>query len=215
MKINVEENSMTEWEKCLSGFMYDTSFPGREEAHLKAADLCYEYNHTKPSDMKKREEIIRKLFGKAGKNIYVEPNIFCGFGFNIEVGDNFYANNNCNFVDPGKIFFGDNVFIGPNCGFYTAHHPIDREQRNQMMEYARPIIVGNDVWFGGHTAVVPGVTIGNNVVIGAGSVVVHDIPDNVVAFGNPCRVFRSITEEDKKTWHKSDSELSKETDIKI
>lgn len=185
---------MTEWEKCLSGQIYDTTFPEREEQHLYAADLCYEFNHTRPSDVKTREEIIRKLFGKVGANVYVEPNLFCGFGFNIEVGDNFYANNNCNFVDPGKIIFGDNVFIGPNCGFYTAHHPIDREQRNQGLEYAAPIIVGNDVWFGGNTVVVPGVTIGSNVVIGAGSVVTRDIPDGVVAFGNPCRVVREITE---------------------
>lgn len=194
---------MTEWEKCLSNLLYDTTFPEREEQHLKAADLCYEYNQTRPSNIKKREEIIRKLFGKAGKNIYVEPNIFCGFGFNIEVGDNFYANNNCVFVDPGKIFFGDNVFIGPSCGFYTAHHPIDREQRNRFLEYAAPIMVGNDVWIGGNTVIVSGVTVGNNVVIGAGSVVTRNIPDNVVAFGNPCRVYREITEEDKKVWNKA------------
>ena len=94
---------MTEWKRCLSGQIYDTTFPEREEQHLHAADLCYDFNHTRPSDTKIREEIIRKLFGKVGVNVYVEPNLFCGFGFNIEVGDNFYANNNCNFVDPGKI----------------------------------------------------------------------------------------------------------------
>ena len=101
-------------------------------------------------------------------------------------------------MDPGKITFGDNVFIGPNCGFYTAHHPIHKDPRNELLEYARPITVGNDVWFGGNCVVVPGVTIGSNVVIGAGSVVTHDIPDNVVAVGNPCRVLRPITEEDKR-----------------
>ena len=106
-----------------------------------------------------------------------------GFGFNIEAGDNFFANNNSVFVDPGKITFGNNVFIAPNCGFYTA------------------ITVGDDVWFGGYTVVLPGVTIGSNVVIGAGSVVTKDIPDNCVAYGNPCRVIRPITEEDKK-YHK-------------
>ncbi len=194
---------MTEWEKCLSGLLYDTTFPEREEQHLEAADLCYEYNQTRPSDVIRREKLIRKLFGKVGKNVYVEPNIFCGFGFNIEVGDNFYANNNCNWIDPGKIIFGDNVFIGPNCGFYTAHHPIDREQRNQGLEYAGSIVVGNDVWIGGNTVVVPGVMIGSDVVIGVGSVVTHDIPDHVVAAGNPCRVLRKITEEDKKVWYRS------------
>ena len=191
---------MTEREKCDAGFLYDTTFEGREEMHLKCADLCYAYNHTMPSDMLRREELIRQLFGKVGVNPYVEPNIFCGFGFNIEVGDNFFANNNCVFVDPGKITFGDNVFIGPNCGFYTAHHPIDASLRNQLLEQAFPIRVGDNVWIGGGTTVVPGVTIGSDVVIGAGSVVTHDIPDHVVAFGNPCRVQRAITEEDAEEY---------------
>ena len=187
---------MTELEKCNAGLMYDTTFPGREEMHLECIDLCFDYNNTRPSDMKRREEILRKLFGKLGKNPYVEPTIFCGFGWNIEAGDNFYANNNCVFVDPGKITFGDNVFIGPSCGFYTAHHPIHPALRNKLYEYARPIKVGSDVWIGGGTVVLPGAEIGSNVVIGAGSVVVGKIPDNVVAFGNPCKVHRTITEED-------------------
>ena len=187
---------MTELEKCNAGLMYDTTFPGREEMHLECIDLCFYYNNTRPSDMKRREEILRKLFGKLGKNPYVEPTIFCGFGWNIEAGDNFYANNNCVFVDPGKITFGDNVFIGPSCGFYTAHHPIHPALRNKLYEYARPIKVGSDVWIGGGTVVLPGAEIGSNVVIGAGSVVVGKIPDNVVAFGNPCKVYRAITEED-------------------
>lgn len=187
---------MTELEKCNAGLLYDTTFPGREEMHLQCIDLCFDYNNTRPSDMKRREELLRKLFGKLGKNPYVEPNIFCGFGWNIEAGDNFYANNNCVFVDPGKITFGDNVFIGPSCGFYTAHHPIHPELRNKLYEYARPIKVGSDVWIGGNTVVLPGAEIGSNVVIGAGSVVTGKIPDNVVAFGNPCRVYRAITEDD-------------------
>ena len=98
--------------------------------------------------------------------------------------------------NPGKIIFGDNVFLGPSCGFYTAHHPIHPQLRNQLYEYAYPIHVGSDVWMGGGTVVVPGVTIGSNVVIGAGSVVVHDIPDNCVAVGNPCKPVRPITQED-------------------
>ena len=188
---------MTEKEKCQQGLLYDTTFPGREEAHLQCADLCWEYNRTRPSDMARREELLRQLFGKVGKNPYVEPTVFCGFGTNIEVGDNFFANNNCVFVDPGKITFGNNVFIGPNCGFYTAHHPIDAKLRNQLYEYAFPITVGDDVWFGGSCAVLPGVTIGSNVVVGAGSVVTRDIPSGVVAVGNPCRVLRPITDADK------------------
>ena len=188
---------MTEREKCDAGMLYDTNFPGREDMHKVAADICWKYNHTKPSNMKKREKLIRKLFGKVGECPYVEPNFFCGFGFNIEVGDYFFANNNCNFVDPGKITIGDYVFLGPSVSLFTAHHPIDTEMRNKMLEYAAPITIGDNVWIGGHTVVVPGVTIGSNVVIGAGSVVIKDIPDNVVAAGNPCRVIRPITEADK------------------
>lgn len=109
---NNEAMNMDEFEKCNAGLLYDTTFPGREAMHLLAADLCYEYNHVRPSDMRRRDEIIRQLFGKVGKNCYVEPDMYCGFGFNIEVGDNFYSNNNCNFMDPAKIIFGDNVFIG-------------------------------------------------------------------------------------------------------
>ena len=188
---------MTELEKCQQGLKYDVTFPGREEAHLVCADTCWKYNHTRPSDKCRRDKLLRKLFGKAGKNLYVEPNIFCGFGSNIQVGDNFFANNNCVFVDPGKITFGDNVFIGPNCGFYTAHHPINAQERNHMYEYAFPITVGDNVWFGGNCAVLPGVTIGSDVVIGAGSVVTHDIPSHVVAAGNPCCVLRPITDKDR------------------
>lgn len=187
---------LTEEEKCAQGLWYDTTFEGREEEHVACDDLCFEYNNTKPSDMKRREELIRKLFGKIGINPYIEPTIQCGFGSHIEAGDNFYANNNCVFVDPGKITFGDNVFIGPNCGFYTAVHPRDAESRNALLEKAEPITVGSDVWFGGSCCVLPGVTIGSNVVIGAGSVVASDIPSGVVAFGNPCKVQHAIGEGD-------------------
>lgn len=189
-------DSLTEQQKCEKGLMYDTAFPGREEAHLVCADLCFDYNHTRPSDTKTREAILRKLFGAVGANPYVEPSIFCGFGQNIYVGDNFFANNNCVFVDPGTITFGNNVFIGPNCGFYTAHHPIQTALRNQGYEYAFPIQIGDNVWIGGNTVVLPGVHIGSNVVIGAGSVVTRDIPNNTVAYGNPCKVRKTIPAED-------------------
>ena len=191
---------MTEFEKCQNGLLYDTHFEGREEAHLACADICYDYNMTRPSDTKRREELIRKLFGKVGIAPYVEPNIFCGFGWNVEVGDYFFANNNCVFVDPGKITFGDYVFIGPQCGFYTAIHPLDTQRRNAGFEVAYPIKVGDNVWFGGGVKVLPGVTIGSNVVIGAGSVVTKDIPDGVLAYGNPCRVLRPITDADKERY---------------
>ena len=191
---------MTEKEKCAVGLLYYTNFPGREEDHLRCADLCWEYNYTRPSDMETRERLLRQIFGKVGKNPYVEPNIFCGFGWNIEVGDNFFANNNCVFVDPGKITFGDDVKIAPQCGFYTALHPLDPQQRKDNYEAAYPITVGNNVWFGGGVKVLPGVTIGDNVVIGAGSVVICDIPANTLAAGNPCRVVRELTKADAQRY---------------
>ena len=194
MRNNIDYDR-AEFEKCARGERYDASFRGREELVARALMLCQEYNQTPAGDKKRREELIRELFGRVGKNPDVEPNVFCGFGFNIEAGDNFFANNGCNFMDPAKITFGDNVFIGPDCGFYTAHHPIGYKLRNQFYEWAYPITVGDNVWFGGGCRVVPGVTIGSNVVIGAGSVVTHDIPDNCVAAGNPCRVIRYIDED--------------------
>ncbi len=188
---------MTEREKCDAGLLYNTQTPEREEAHIECMELCYDYNHTRPSDKATREKILRKLFGKLGSDPYVEPNIFCGFGFNVEAGDRLFINNDCVFVDPGKIIFGNDVMIGPQCGFYTAVHALDAEQRIAGYEAAYPIRVGNNVWFGGHVTVLPGVTIGDNVVIGAGSVVTRSIPSNTVAVGNPCRVLRKITEADK------------------
>lgn len=193
MRYNIDYDR-TEFEKCARGELYDTAFRGRDELVTHALLLCQEYNRTPADKKKRREELIRELFGKVGRNPDVEPNVFCGFGFNVEVGDNFYANNGCNFVDPAKIIFGDNVFIGPDCGFYTACHPIGYKLRNQLYEWAHPITVGDNVWFGGGCRVLPGVTIGSNVVIGAGSVVTRDIPDHCVAAGNPCRIIRYIDE---------------------
>ncbi len=188
---------MTEHEKCLAGLMYDTAYEGRDEANLKCLDLCHEFNHMKPSALEERTALMRKILHKAGKNLRVEQPIHISFGYNVEAGDNFFVNHDCVFLDPGKITFGDNVFIGPQCGFHTAHHNIHTYWRNQGYEYAFPITVGDNVWFGAGVQVMPGVTIGSNVVIGGGSVVVKDIPDNVIAAGNPCKVIRPITEEDK------------------
>lgn len=181
---------------CEAGLLYDATVPEREAEHIRCADLCWEYNRTCPSDMEGRERLLRQIFGKLGKDPYVEPTVFFGFGYNVEAGDRFFANNNCVFVDPGKIIFGDDVKIAPQCGFYTALHPLDPEQRATGAEAAYPIVVGNNVWFGGGVKVLPGVTIGDNAVIGAGSVVTRDIPANCLAVGNPCRVVRQLTEED-------------------
>lgn len=184
---------MEEKEKMLAGELYNANY---DEKLIKdrytAKDICYQYNNLKPSDLEGKENLIKKLFAKTGNQITVEQNFWCDYGYNIYVGENFYANHNCVILDCAKVEFGDNVFIAPNCSFYTAGHPIDVELRNKGLEYAKPIKIGNNVWIGGNVIVLPGVTIGDNVTIGAGSVVTKDIPANVVAVGNPCRVIKEI-----------------------
>ena len=191
---------MTEKEKMLAHKMYDANYDKELlEDRRKIKELCYDYNQLRPSDESGRQALLKKILGKTGKNFLIEPPFWCDYGYNIEIGENFYSNHNLVILDAGKVTFGDNVFIAPNCGFHTSGHPIDFERRNQGLEYAYPITVGDNVWIGAGVQGMPGVTIGSNVVIGGGSVVVRDIPDNSVAVGNPCKVIRSITEEDKKT----------------
>ncbi len=145
---------------------------------------------------------IREILGSAGKNITILPPFHCDYGFNIEVGDNFFANYNFTVLDVAKVTIGDNVFIAPNVSIYTAGHPIHPKARNSMYEYGISVTIGSDCWLGGNVVICPGVTIGSGTVIGAGSVVTHDIPANVVAAGNPCRVIREITDEDVKYYFK-------------
>jgi galactoside O-acetyltransferase len=192
---------MTEKEKMLAGMIYDANYDSELIAERRqCADLCHEYNHLLPSNVEKRQEIIKKIVGKTKGSFTITPPFWCDYGYNIEVGENFYTNHNCIFLDAAKITFGDNVFIAPNCCFSTAGHPIDAERRSKGLEFARPITVGDNVWIGAGVTVLPGVTIGNNTVIGAGSVVTKDIPAGVVAVGNPCRVMRKVTEDDKNNF---------------
>lgn len=190
---------MTEKEKMKAQKMYDANYdPELEKERLECKTLCQEYNHLPIKNFEEREKFIKKIFGKTGQHIQVEPDFWCDYGYRISVGEYFYANHGLVILDAGGVSFGDHVFIGPGCGFHTSGHPIDFERRNQGLEYAYPIKVGDHVWFGAGVQVMPGVTIGSNVVIGGGSVVVKDIPSGCVAVGNPCRVLRQITEEDKK-----------------
>lgn len=192
---------MTEKEKMLSGQLYDSMEPQLVAERAKAKDLCFRFNQTPPSEIGAREALLRELIGQTGEYCIMEPSFWCDYGYNIRLGKFFYSNHNLVILDVAPVTFGDFVFVGPNCGFYTATHPIDPEQRNAGMEWGEAITVGDNVWFGGGVTVLPGVTIGSNVVIGGGSVVTKDIPDGVVAAGNPCRVLRPITEADKKTVH--------------
>lgn len=188
---------MTEKEKQQAGELYNGGDKELTAERTAAKKLCAEYNSATYNDYQKKERILDRLLALRGENTWIESNFFCDYGYNIVIGDNFYANHNCVILDCADVVFGDNVFIGPNCGFYTAGHPIDAEQRNSGLEYAKPIKIGSDVWIGGNVCVMPGVTIGDNVVIGGGSVVVSDIPSGTVAVGNPCKVIRKITDADK------------------
>lgn len=183
---------MSEKEKMLNQQLYISDDKELNEERNRAKDLCFCYNNTLPSNALELKKMLRKLLGKTHDNFCIMAPFWCDYGYNIEIGDNFYANHNLVILDCAKVKFGDNVFIAPNCGFYTAGHPIDSSMRNKGLEYAYPITVGDNVWIGGGVTVLPGVTIGSNVVIGAGSVVVKDIPDNVVVVGNPCKVIRKI-----------------------
>lgn len=184
---------MNEKEKMLNGLLYDANYDENlksERVHCK--NLCHKYNSLLPDQTDERVALIKEILGKTKNNFLIEQPFYCDYGYNIEIGDNFYSNHNLIILDPAKVTFGDNVFIGPNCAFYTPEHPIDAKTRNKGLEYAFPIKVGNNVWLGGNVTVLSGVSIGDNCVIGAGSVVTKDIPENSVAVGNPCKVIRSI-----------------------
>ena len=192
---------MTEREKAQKGYLYDANYDQQIiEERTRCADLCYEFNQCKPSDTKKQKELLKKILGSMKENPVITAPFYCDYGFNISIGKNFYANYNVTILDGAKVTFGDNVFIAPNCVFSTAGHAIDSEQRSRGLEIALPITVGDNVWIGTNVSVLPGVTIGNNTIIGAGSVVNKNIPEGVIAAGNPCKVIRKITEEDKKKY---------------
>ncbi len=182
---------MTEKEKLLAGELYFVDDELRAEL-AACKQKCEEYNRTPRADEAKRREIMRSLLGKCGENFTIESNVWFDYGYHTEIGENFYANHDCIFLDTAKLTFGDNVFIAPQCGFYTAGHPTDAKTRNANLEFAKPIRVGNNVWFGGGVRVLPGVTIGDNAVIGAGSVVTRDIPPNCVAVGVPAKIVRRL-----------------------
>ncbi|HBJ12124.1 MAG TPA: maltose acetyltransferase [Clostridiales bacterium] len=182
---------MNEEDKMLAGELYNSRDKQLLNKLIRAKKLCNKYNKLDVEDIEKCNEIIRELFSKTGKEFMIIPNFYCDYGFNIEIGENFYSNHNLVILDANKVTFGDNVQIGPNCGFYTSGHPLDYETRKKL-EFAKPIKIGNNVWIGGNVCVMPGVTIGDNTVIGAGSVVTKEIPSNVVAVGNPCRVIKKI-----------------------
>lgn len=190
---------MTNIEKMHSGEIYE---PGDEEImeqQLRCLDMLYDFNMTRPAELGKREEMLKKMFAEIGENCYIEPPLHANWGGkHVHLGKNVYANFNLTLVDDTHIYIGDGTMLGPNVVIATAGHPILPELRVKQYQYNIPVKIGKNCWLGAGVLVMPGVTIGDNSVIGAGSVVTKDIPENVVAVGNPCRVLRKIGEHDRE-----------------
>lgn len=192
----------TNKENMLAGKLYIAGGEELAKDSRRSRMLTRLFNNTTEEQIEYRTQLLKELFESTGESLYIEPPFRCDYGSNITVGNNFYANFDCIILDVAKVTIGDNVFFAPRVGVYTAGHPIDAGVRNTLLEFGKPVTIGNNVWVGGNVVINPGVTIGNNVVIGSGAVVTKDIPDNVIAAGNPCRVLREITEEDTQYWEK-------------
>ena len=183
----------TEKEKMIAGELYFANDPELVADRMFARSQSQIINQAESAEL--RSQLLKETFGRTGKKIYMEPVINFDYGYNIFVGENFYANFNCTFLDVSTIEIGDNFMFAPNVQLYTATHPLHPVKRNSGLEYAKPIKIGDNVWLGGGVIVTPGVTLGNNVVVGAGSVVTKSFPDNVVIAGNPARIIKTVEEE--------------------
>lgn len=188
----------TAWQKMVSGEEYQADDPEIIRVLNLTKDAIRAYNQIQPTRLEEREKAIRKIIGKCGVKPFFNQPFLCDYGVNIRVGDRFFANFNFTVLDEAYVTIGDDVFIGPNVNLYTACHSTDPVERNTRREWAEPITIGNNVWIGGSVTVLPGVTIGDNCTIGAGSVVTKDIPANSIAVGNPCRVIKKVGQESLK-----------------
>ena len=193
---------MNHKERMLAGLPYKAWLDGLAEERLENKKRIYKYNNLPPEAEKEQDELIKEILGKTGENVHIEAPFHCDYGYNIEVGENFFANYNLTVLDVGKVRIGKNAQIAPNVSIYTAGHPIHPDSRNSGYEYGIEVTIGDNVWIGGNVCIMPGVTVGDNVVIGAGSVVTKDIPDSVIAVGNPCRVVRAITDDDRDFYYR-------------
>lgn len=198
-----ETSQMTEWEKLQAGQMYNDFVDDLFQRRIVAKKLFRAYNKTEDEEVEKRNEILAQLLGKVGKNVWIEPDFRCEFGKNIVIEDNVYINFGCVTLDCAEVVIGANTLLGPNIGIYPVNHAIDAEERIKGGCSGKPVRIGKNVWLGGDVKILAGVTIGDNTIIGAGSVVPKDIPENVIAVGNPCKVLREITEADKTDYLKN------------
>ena len=188
---------MNQKDRMLAGLPYKAWMDGLSQERLENKKRIFAFNHLEPDRFEEKEKLLKEILGKTGEYVNIEAPFHCDYGYNIEVGENFFANYNFTVLDVGKVRIGANAQIAPNVSIYTAGHPVHPDSRNSGYEYGINISIGDNVWIGGNVCILPGVTIGDNVVIGAGSVVTKDVPDNVIAAGNPCRIIRTITEEDR------------------
>ncbi len=193
---------MTQKERMLAGLPYKAWLDGLSEERMACRRKLHAFNLLPPDEEEQAQRLLRELLGKTGRDPWINAPFHCDYGWNIEVGDNFFANYNLTILDVGKVTIGSNVQFAPNVSIYTAGHPLHPDSRNSGYEYGLPVTIGDNVWIGGNVVLLPGVTVGSNSVIGAGSVVSRDIPEWVVAVGSPCRVVRRITEEDRKYYCK-------------
>ena len=182
----------TEWDKMIQGELYDPRVAELDQARRKARDLLKAFNDSRPQELKRRRQLLGELFAAQPVRLWIEPPFYCDYGRNIRLGEGIFFNFNCVILDPAPVDIGDRVLLGPNVQIYTASHPMDAALRSAGQEFALPVRIGEDVWIGGAAVICPGVSIGARSVIGAGSVVTRDIPPDVFAAGNPCRVIRSI-----------------------
>ncbi|UOR13564.1 sugar O-acetyltransferase [Halobacillus amylolyticus] len=182
----------TEKEKMINGELYNPSDKELAGERARARSLVRSFNETSEVEEEKRLSLLKKLFGSTGEQIYVESTFRCDYGYNIHVGENFYANFDCTILDGGRVTIGENCMIAPGVHIYTNTHPVGAEERVTEIEYTKSVTIGDHVWIGGRAVINPGVIIGNNAVIASGAVVIKDVPDNVVVGGNPARIVRKL-----------------------
>lgn len=190
-------------ERMHDGRLYFCNDEELMREQLQCLERLYDFNATRPSEQAKRSEMLRELLAEVGDNCYIEPPFHANWGIHTHFGNNVYANFNLTMVDDADIFVGDNVMFGPNVTVATAGHPVDPDLRRKVAQFNIPVHIGDNVWIGAGSVILPGITIGENSVIGAGSVVTRDVPANVVAVGNPCRVLRRISNRDREYYYQN------------